>query len=131
MPKTLQSIIRQQRKAMKLTQSDVADSLKMRRSTYADKEARGDFDSSELKKLSKIIGIPSERLSSLEVDEGALIKNPQEWIVQAVIRIESINRVILKLMAERIAIDQNRTITEVLLELEQRVNSESLKTFER
>lgn len=123
---TLQAILREARRLKSLTQSQVADKLSLSRSTYADKEIKGDFTQAELKSLSKILGIPLGKLTEAETEGGEVIfRNPQQYLLHASVRMESMLRVILRLAAEDKAIRTNRPLDEMLKELEALVNSES------
>ena len=126
MPNTLQTELKLLRKKKNLTQEQVAAKMKMKRSSYAEKELTGDFEEYELKSLAKVLGTTVVNLKQFEIGstEGR-VKNYQEYVLQHIIRQEPMLRVILSGIAELLAKEKNQTKEELLKLMEEMVDRES------
>lgn len=101
-----------------LTQDKVARRMKMKRSTYAKKEAEGAFTIEEIHELHKIIGGDQGRLIELAQQNQKLqIDDWKEYLIKNAINSNAMQRVILMALSEILAKQRNESVTKVLSEL--------------
>lgn len=124
---TLQEEIKRLRKVKNLTQGDVADRMRLPKSTYARKEAAGDFSESDLLQLSKVLGAKIKIADGLskKTEKKAVIKNEMRFIVHQMILQRSCAKVLLSSVAELLAETRGESVVKVLQTLEAAVEAES------
>lgn len=118
------------RKKKGLNQEDVAKGLGLKRSTYAKKEAEGDFTPDEIPGLYRVIGGDRERLLALaKENERLVIENWKEYLITNAINNRATLRVLLMAVSEILAKQRGESVTKVLGELTMAVEGERSMNF--
>jgi transcriptional regulator with XRE-family HTH domain len=110
------------RKEKDLFQNDVADKMKMPRSTYALKEKKGDFEEEEINNLSRILGAKDVLITLWK--KQIRIDDPMEFLIKSAINNNATQRVVLMTLAELLSKQKGKSLNDVLRDLTKAVEAE-------
>jgi transcriptional regulator with XRE-family HTH domain len=117
-----------------IKQSDVASHLGMPLSTYSAKERKGDFTEKEIAKVEKFVGFEKGSLMKFANQKEMDISDSIGFAVRKIIQLESMQRVLLKAVAELLASERSRAtkrpvkVSAILMEMTNSVEAESAET---